>query len=152
MGEPMAKILLVDDDDAFRTAAARLIDGLGYEVRAVTGGRDAYAALRADPADLVLLDVYMPEEDGIEVIRRLSTEFPGIRVVLITGGGALAPELTLTLARRLGALATLPKPFTRDELAQTLQRVLGGDLESVDPASGAQPAPRPRPETPEGDS
>lgn len=120
----MAKILLVDDDDAFRSAATRLIESLGHEVRAARGAREAYAALAAGPVDLVLLDVYMPDEDGLEIIRRLSAEVPDLRVVTITGGGALTPEITLTLAKRLGALDALPKPFTRDELAATIDRVL----------------------------
>jgi DNA-binding NtrC family response regulator len=139
----MAKILLVDDDAPFRAAAARLIGRMGHEVRVAGGGREAYAALRAEPADLVLLDVYMPEEDGIEVIRRLSAEFPGVRVVVITGGGVLPPELTLALAERLGALATLPKPFTRDQLDHAIQRVLATRPASADAAPGTDDATPP---------
>lgn len=131
----MARILLVDDDAAFRATATRLLERMGHDVRAAAGGREAYAALRTAPVDLVLLDVYMPDEDGIEVIRHLSVEFPGTRVIVASGGGALPSEITLSLAERLGALATLAKPFTTSQLEQAIGRVLTSGSASADAIS-----------------
>ena len=120
----MAMVLLVDDDTAFRSTTRRLLERLGHVVREAADGRAAREAMRADPADVVLMDVYMAGEDGIEATRRLAAEFPGARVVVMSGGGALPTELTLALARSLGALAVLAKPFSRDELSRALDQVL----------------------------
>jgi len=120
----MAIVLLVDDDTAFRSVTRRLLERLGHEVREAADGRAARAAMHRDPADVVLMDVYMAGEDGIEATRRLAAEFPAVPVVVMTGGGALTTELTLALARPLGAMAVLAKPFSRDELVRALVQVL----------------------------
>jgi len=120
----MAMVLLVDDDPAFRSTTRRLLERLGHVVREAADGRAAREAMRADPADVVLMDVYMAGEDGIEATRQLAAEFPAVRVVVMSGGGALTAELTLALARPLGAMAVLAKPFSGDELSRALGQVL----------------------------
>src|ERR1700724_2876572 len=106
----MPRILVVDDDPNLRTAIRRMLEPEGFEIEEASDGRNAMRAFRARPADLVLCDVYMPEKDGLEVLRDLAREFSGGRVVAMSGGGFRGTMNLLPMARILGA-AVLCKPF-----------------------------------------
>jgi twitching motility two-component system response regulator PilH len=131
----MARLLIVDDDLGFQNTVRRMAERLGHEVWTAADGRAALKLFRAHPADVVLMDVYMPDADGIETTLKLSQEFPGVRVVVTTGGGYLSQEITLDLASRLGAFRTLPKPFSVAELSAAIDAALGAAVET--PAKGA---------------
>jgi YesN/AraC family two-component response regulator len=85
-------------------------------------GKDALRQLRKHPACLVITDILMPEMDGIELIRRLWVERPGLPVVAISG--AKDWENYLRVARELGAAATLVKPISAEELQAAIRRTL----------------------------
>ena len=134
MGEPRGgpsatprptRILVVDDDEAFRGSVARVLTEAGYEADQAANGRELIEGYRAAPADLVLLDLYMPGTDGVEAMIRLRAEFPDIRIIAISGGGYRVAQDVLAIAARLGALATLEKPVGRKVLLQTIRSVLG---------------------------
>jgi len=132
----MARVLIVDDDIAFRNVARRMAERLGHEVWTAEDGRAAVTTFRAHRAEVVLMDVYMPGADGIETTLRMSQEFPGVRVIVTTGGGYLSREITLELATRLGAFRALPKPFSVDELRYAIDAVLAaGDTDVPVPPS-----------------
>jgi len=113
-------ILVVDDDSDLRRLLGRYLSGAGYAVSEATNGNEAIAAYREHPADLVITDMYMPESDGVDVIMRLRSEFPAARFVAISGGGFADSPHVLEIARSAGAVCTLPKPFTKASLLQTL--------------------------------
>jgi CheY-like chemotaxis protein len=122
----MAKILVVDDDADVRRAMARILSAAGHQVSEAGDGRGALALYRADPADLIITDMYMPHADGIEVVARLRDEFPNARIIVTSGGGPLDRADVLDMAQRLGAQRTLPKPVERADLLAAVDGVLRG--------------------------
>src|SRR5262245_17413186 len=98
----MARILIVDDDPLVQLTVARLLAMLGHEAVRAADGREALAQLRSSPCDVILTDVLMPEVDGLEVIRRVSQDHPGVPIIAMSGGSARVPSTdALQLAHRL---------------------------------------------------
>jgi CheY-like chemotaxis protein len=122
---PPARILVVDDDALFRHGIARVLTGAGYVVQEATNGREAIAAYRAEPADVVLTDVYMPGGDGVEAMTKLRAEYPDVRIIAMSGGGDARADSVFDLAVRLGARGTLEKPVNAKTLLRILTEVLG---------------------------
>jgi len=126
----VAKVLVIDDDPAVRDVIARVVRREGHTVREAENGKDALRQFADDPADLVISDIYMPEMDGIELLRRFRETSPETRLVAISGGGAIAAHHLLSAAKALGAVAVIEKPF---DLADLREQLAG--LEPTDPAS-----------------
>jgi len=119
------RILIADDDDGVRSMLARRLTSAGYEVLEATDGRRCLDVLRTTPVDLVILDIFMPELDGIAVIARASRDFAHVPILAMSGGGTVARDQTLEIARRLGAAGTLSKPFEQDELVSAVRDLVG---------------------------
>jgi len=124
-GRRQARILIVDDDEMIRQAFTAILVRAGYQTREAANGREALESYRAEPADLVLTDLYMPDTDGIELIIRMRTEFPAVKIVATSGGGHLHSLDVLERARHLGALATIPKPASRKAVLEAVTKALG---------------------------
>src|SRR5882762_1404088 len=82
----MARIMVIDDHEAARTAIRRTLEAAGHDVVEASDGERALTLLAARGADLVITDIFMPEQDGIVTLRRLQKEFPGVKVIAISGG------------------------------------------------------------------
>src|SRR5919197_1247540 len=117
---PRAVILVVDDDPGVRESF-RLILEDHYDVLDVPDGPQALETVRASHVDLVLLDIRLPEMDGIEVLERIKAIDDGIEVILVT---AVKTVRTAVAAMKLGAFDYLTKPFEEDELLQLIRRAL----------------------------
>ena len=113
-------LLLVDDDDRVRDLVTRFAQRAGYRVVACANGREAMAQLRQTPADLALVDLRMPDIDGIEVLRAIRDTVPTCEVVLMTGFGTIASAVE---AIQLGARDYLSKPFDFERLNGLLESV-----------------------------
>jgi DNA-binding NtrC family response regulator len=111
------KILIVDDDPEVRTATRDFLAGKGYEVVVAEGGREALRLLAASPVDVVLLDVAMPDMDGMETLKRLVAEHPDMPVIMVTANADI--EITSKVLQ-LGAADYVPKPFDLDYLDQAI--------------------------------
>ncbi len=102
------KILVVDDDPAVRDVVTSMLETAGYEVTKAGNGREALRILGAAPIDLVITDLVMPEQEGIETIKLIRRDYPRAKVIAMSGafGGDY-----LRIAGYLGAHGTLAKPL-----------------------------------------
>jgi len=121
LDDPMIRILLAEDDEAMRTYLSRALQNAGYEVVAVDRGTDALVLLEREEFDLLLLDIVMPEMDGIELAQRCNEVSPATKVMFITGFAAV----TLRASREAPQARVLSKPFHLRDLVLEVQRVFG---------------------------
>jgi len=121
------RILLIDDDATIRAAARRILERAGYEVLEAGEGEAGLQLMSAAPIDLVLTDIYMPGQDGLATIRRLRREWPGVKIITMSGGVRAGPGDLNEAAAAMGATRTLSKPFDKDQLLEAVRAVLPGD-------------------------
>jgi len=114
---PPKKILVVDDEPEVRQLMEHFLTGRGYDVRIAENGRLALAALDTFMADLVLLDMHMPEMDGLETLKRLAVRSPSLPVIMVTVNEDVE---TTTHLLQMGAADYVPKPFNLDYLEQAI--------------------------------
>ena len=108
----MPSVLVVDDEDQVRQLIRETLEQAGYDVQEARDGKEGLERYRANPADLVIMDILMPDQDGLESTMTLRREFPTSRVIAITGGSDMIGILNfLDVAKMLGARRTLQKPF-----------------------------------------
>lgn len=113
----MPSVLVVDDEDQIRQLIRETLERAGYEVQEARDGRQGLERYRAKPTDLVIMDILMPDQDGLESIMTLRREFPAVRIIAITGGSDMIGILNfLDVAKMLGARRTLQKPFDMQTL------------------------------------
>src|SRR5947209_8828136 len=118
----MANLLIVDDEPGMRQLLSHVFGrGAGHTVRAAENGAKALELLRAEPVDLIISDVKMPDMNGIELLRRVREFLPDAGVVLMT---AFATVETAREAFKLGADDFIQKPFDVDELKLIVERAL----------------------------
>jgi DNA-binding response OmpR family regulator len=118
----MAGILIIDDDPDTRDLLKITLEEAGHQVTLAADGREGVQAYRTHKADLVIMDLYMPGQEGLETIKQLRMEFPDARIIAISGkptGAAM-----LSVAQRLGAIDILQKPFLQEELLQIVEQSL----------------------------
>jgi PAS domain S-box-containing protein len=120
-----SRILLIDDDAALRMSTRRMLERAGYEVLEAGDGEAGIRLLRAELIHLVLTDIYMPGEDGFATIRRLRRDWPGLKIITMSGGLHAGPTDLNAIASVLGAARTLSKPFDRADLLDAVRSVLG---------------------------
>lgn len=120
----MTKILVVEDEDSFRNVLVRMLSKVGYDVRQAGDGNQAIQVCRQFQPDLVLTDIIMPDKEGLETIQELMEIDPNLKIIAMSGGGKFGPDSYLPLAEKLGAKASLQKPFMREELMKTIEYVL----------------------------
>ena len=124
--DPMARIILAEDDNDMRRFLAKALVNAGYEVVSYDNGRSAYERLREEPFTLLLTDIVMPEMDGIELARRATQLDPDLKVMFITGFAAV----TLKANRDAPQARVLSKPFHLRDLVLEVERIFGGQAEA----------------------
>lgn len=117
------RILVVDDEDDVRVTLRRMLESDGYEVLEASNGRVAMSLCRSEPVDLCMIDIFMPEQEGMETIQAIRREFPDSKIIAFSGK---APGVYLRMARLLGAQATLEKPLRLNAVLETVRAVLNG--------------------------
>ncbi|WP_045222317.1 response regulator [Desulfonatronum thioautotrophicum] len=113
------KLLLVDDEERFRTTLAKRLADKGIDVTTLDSGVSALRYILEHPVDVIVLDIKMPELDGIETLKEIKKINPGIEVILLTGHGSID---TAIVGMRLGAYDYLMKPC---ELEILLKKIIG---------------------------
>ena len=117
----MSNILIVDDEQSYRQLLSLVFESDGHSIRTASNGREALEALRAEPADVVISDVRMPDIDGIEMLSAVRESYPDMGVVLMT---AFASVETAREAFKLGADDFIQKPFDVEELKLIVKKTL----------------------------
>ncbi|MBM9613029.1 response regulator [Desulfobulbus rhabdoformis] len=123
----MKRILVVDDEAQIRTMLTQMLELEGFEVHTAENGEEGLALVGKYAFDLVITDMIMPVKDGLKFIMELVRDYPDLRILAISGGGAIKAERYLTMAGYLGDIATLEKPFKREILLDLVQKQIGGD-------------------------
>jgi DNA-binding response OmpR family regulator len=118
------KILVIDDDEQMRGLLRQVMEWAGHEGVEAADGREGTRLQRQHRADLVITDLIMPEQEGLETITALRRDYPGLKIIAISGGGRIGPEAYLPAARELGADRVFSKPFDVQELAETVRELL----------------------------
>jgi len=118
MSSPHKSVLLVDDDETFRTRLARALGSRGYEVLVAADGEEALRIARVESPELAVVDLRMPRMSGREVVRELHALDATTRIVVLTGYGSIATALE---AVRAGAIDYLTKPADIDEILSALE-------------------------------
>ena len=122
----MARILVIDDDPSIRETVRRILEARAHTVHVVEDAADGIDSIALDAPDLVITDVFMPGQDGIETLIELRKAFPKLKVIVMSGGDSTGLMNLLDDAELLGANRTLPKPFTPEELMEAVDTVLKG--------------------------
>ena len=138
-----ATILIADDDRAIRTVLSQALGRLGHEVRTASNAATLWQWVESGTGDLVITDVVMPDENGLDLILRIKRLRPDLRVIVMSAQNTL---LTAVKATERGAFDYLPKPFDLNELVRVVQRALaapkpGANGAAVEAADGEEPLP-----------
>jgi len=131
----MIRILVIEDEPGVRHGLVRVLANAGYDVAETANGADGLRLWRETGADLVLIDILMPDTNGIEVILELQRSAPGLPVIAMSAGERSRDFALLAEASVLGAVNMLRKPFSRDELLAVVAAALGSG--SWDGSAGA---------------
>jgi CheY-like chemotaxis protein len=118
-------VLVVDDDPSIRALIRLYLESAGYAVIEAADGRRAMAALDGQAMDLVILDIFMPEMDGLEVLQALRGHCEACKVMAISGGSAKIGMDLLGHATIFGADAVLEKPFGESVLLGKVAGLIG---------------------------
>jgi DNA-binding response OmpR family regulator len=121
MTERSARIVIVDDDAELRGLLLRFLGEHGFHVRAVDSGKALDAALMRDPADVIVLDLMLPGEDGLAICRRLRADGDPTPIIMLTARG---DPVDRVLGLEMGADDYLGKPFLPRELVARLAAIL----------------------------
>lgn len=122
-GQPLPrreKVLIVDDELGIRMILTRMLKGWGYGVWHVPSATEALAIMEAEPADILLSDVSMPEHDGLWLAEHVHAKWPRTSIVMST---AHRDPHTVQTSRKLGAVAYVTKPFVQYVVQEALERI-----------------------------
>jgi CheY-like chemotaxis protein len=111
------RVLLVDDEADFVYTLSERLKTRGMETKAVTGGREALADIAREEPDILVLDLKMPDMDGMEVLGKMRENFPGVETIILTG---LGTDEARKKAEKLGAAGFLDKPFDLHKLVERI--------------------------------
>jgi CheY-like chemotaxis protein len=122
----MTKILVIDDDAIVRKTIVQLLEDDGYQVVSADDGRRGMALFRSAQPDLVITDIIMPEQEGIQTITEMRKAKPDAKIIVISGSGSIGNIDFLRIAQHLGASDAIAKPFDPDDLLKRVKHCLNG--------------------------
>lgn len=115
------KILVVDDEEIVLESCRKVLQAEGFEILLADSAQHALESMRDETPALLLVDIKMPEQDGVYLIREVRKDHPDIPIILMTG---YTTKETVSEAAQIGVATLIAKPFTPDELVGTVRRVL----------------------------
>jgi CheY-like chemotaxis protein len=119
-------ILVVDDEEELRELIRLVLEAAGYSVAIACNGNEARRVFGGGRFDVVLTDLLMPECDGLELIGELVKKNTAVRIVAMSGGGHVASDQYLQMAKSFGAHVLLRKAFTHDRLLAAIEEARAG--------------------------
>ncbi len=120
----MPAVLVLEDDEAYRTLVADVLTLAGFEVCTAPNGSRVSAILRERPIDLVITDLAMPRRDGLATLTALRQTHPWLPVIAMSGDLRLNPQLDFAVKEKLGAGRVFAKPFKMDALIAAARQAL----------------------------
>jgi DNA-binding NtrC family response regulator len=120
----MARIIVIDDQEAIRRVVRRALEKEGHEVLEASDGEMGEQLLERSPAEVVITDIFMPGQDGILTLRQIRKRFPGVKVIVMSGGDSTGMLDLRRDAELLGAVKSLQKPFNAREIVDLVREVL----------------------------
>lgn len=117
-------ILVIDDDTLVCETIATFLEIAGHKVRSAHDGHIGINMIKESEPDLVITDIVMPTKEGMETIIDIVKQHPDMKIIAISGQGMSAGISYLDMAKRLGAHASIAKPFTRQDLFETIDNVM----------------------------
>jgi DNA-binding NtrC family response regulator len=117
----MMKILIIDDDQRIRDLFRIWLERAGYEVYEAENGQKGVQLQQTTPVDLLICDLIMPVQEGIETITQFRNNYPEIGIIAISGGGKIGPDSYLAVAEHLGAWRVFTKPVDMVSLVETIK-------------------------------
>ena len=121
----MARVLIIDDDVTLRQALTKHLEHVGHEVRQAADGDAGIRAYQRHAADLVIVDIFMPGQGGLQTIGRLRREWPAVKIVAMSGVTSAGAIDVGGHAVALGANRFIPKPFESATLIALVETLLG---------------------------
>ena len=125
------KILIIDDDGGSRCLIENALQFDGHQVLVAANGVSGMRLMRLEQPDIVITDILMPDQDGLGIIRSMRQEFPEVKILAISGAGAVGSLDLLVAAGRLGASATLEKPFAAEQLSESVNRLAAAKAQTI---------------------
>lgn len=120
----MEKILVIDDEPVIRIILKQLFEENGYDVCEASDGKQGIALFKKEKPDLVITDLIMPDEEGLEVMKKIKQMLPDAKIIAISGGGIGSAQVYLSLAKKMGASHVFEKPFDAKQMLATVQDML----------------------------
>ncbi|MFQ5763929.1 MAG: response regulator [Rhodospirillales bacterium] len=120
----MARILVVDDEELARFTIREILTKAGHEIDEAENGNEAIERHKAEPFDMIVTDIVMPDKDGIETIIELRQIYPSPIILAISAGGPMGDTGFLERAESAGADNILAKPFSEEELVEKVDECL----------------------------
>lgn len=115
------KILIIDDDQRIRDLFRIWLERAGHEVFEAENGQKGVEQQQRTPVDLLICDLIMPVQEGIETITQFRNDYPQIGIIAISGGGKIGPDSYLAVAEHLGAWRVFTKPVDMMSLLQAVK-------------------------------
>lgn len=120
----MPRILVIDDEQLLRSTVVTILTRAGFSVEEASDGQAGITMFHKNPPDVVLTDIFMPNRDGIEIIKELKHSSPQTKIIAMTGGGHMRMMEIASAAKVLGADHVLDKPFDSESLLAAINAVL----------------------------
>ena len=122
------KILVVDDEGIVLDSCRRVLESEGFEVFLAKSANEAFGALEKEVFSVLLIDIKMPEHDGIYLMQEVRKKCADVPIIVMSGYSTIE---AIAHAANMGAATFIPKPFTPDELIETVRRVIEKDISPV---------------------
>jgi CheY-like chemotaxis protein len=120
----MARLLIVDDEPSIRRIIQLMLKNSGHELFTASNGREAMQILNKEPIDLILLDVVMPEQGGLETIMQIRNGYPDVKLIIISGKVPVDNDAFRNLIEQYGVARVFDKPFEKEDIMQAIDELL----------------------------